>query len=277
MSCSAAQSALRAVSTVQQVSNATQGSGGSSSSSSLLSTISLEDTLQAVLAAILNGVSEVFEERQRFYQALAITMDELALTQQAGNYGLPMAIQMICTTPGPDDLPQPGPEVELPDEEMDDIALFRATGEIDENSGLVSVEIAARPAEAEEWATVTIRGGGWLLCALFESELHVDGELLRLDGSLESLEPTLDVAVWPDDPEAVELPTAVEVTMSFSLPLEVVAELLEAEELTFWIDDEALDLYPADSEPAQQLLDYLFMPSPEETELPEEILEQLVQ
>lgn len=275
------------------VQTAAQGAStiaNAANSGSERSGIDSQGTLQTILAAILTGVREIFQERQRMEQWILATLEPLAYADHALTVGIPAALDLVCSSPGPDDLAPPGAELQLPSEESDDdvIRLF-VGGELamsaDDIDNSVPVEAVIEASPTSD-ASLTIRGGGGLLCALFASELYVDGEPLRLtQEEAEGLEPTLQVRMWPEEQEVDEsesdldgdeLP-AVEVSLRFSLPLEVLAELISAEELTFWMGDiAAIELNPATSETATQLYEHLVgADEAEELEIPQEILEQL--
>ena len=280
LSCQMVQTATQAASTV----------ANAASSGSERSGIDSQGTLQTILSAILTGVREIFQERQRMNQWIIATLEPLAYADHALNVSIPAALDLVCSSPGPDDLAPPGSELQLPMEESDDdvIRLF-VGGDLamsaDDVDNRVPVEAVIEASPTSD-ASLTIRGGGGLLCALFSSELYVDGEPLQLtQEEAGALEPTLEVRMWPEESEVEEsvldqdddeLPS-VEVTLQFSLPVEVLVALIEAEELTFWRGDIAvIEINPATSETTAQLYEHLVGPEEsEETEIPPELIEQL--
>lgn len=280
LSCQMVQTAVQGASTI-----ANAASSGSESSG-----IDAQGTLQTILAAILTGVREIFQERQRMERWILATLEPLAYADHALTVGIPAALNLVCASPGPDDLAPPGAELQLPsEEEGDDVIRLFVGGDLamsaDDIDHTVPVEAVIEAAPDAD-VSLTIRGGGGLLCALFASELYVDGEPLRLtQEESEALEPTFEVRMWPEeseldesvaDEDSEELP-AVVVTLQFWLPVEVLVELISAEELTFWMGDIAtIELNPATSETAAQLYEYLVGPDEnDENELPPELIEQL--
>jgi len=280
-----ASSAVQSASTVAGLATGTSGLSGADSS----------DMLQTVLAAILSGVRDIFQRRQQLDLWLIGALDSLAMTEDALDNGLPAALALVCSSPGPDDLAPPDAELQLVDGSSVDEGVslrvggaFYLSADPDDEGMPVEVEIDAPPEGGD--VSIMIRGGGGLLCGLLSTELYVDGEPLRLDPSVaDSLEATLDIRAWPEDQgddaevdaladdDEERLPQAVEVALRFSLPAAVMAELLEAQELTFWAGDvAAAELRPADSDVASQLREAIVGPEEvEEPELPDEVIEQL--
>jgi hypothetical protein len=281
LSCQMVQTAAQSASTIAEAAN----------SGSERSGIDAQGTLQTILAAILTGVREIFQEQQRMEQWVLATLEPIAYADHALNVGIPAAIDLLCASPGPDDLAPPGAEITyLYEADEDELVRLVVGGDLapsaDDVDNTVAVEAVIEASPTSEDAVMTIRGGGALFCAILASELYVDGEPLRLESdAAESLDADLQVRLWPEDAEihepgstleSEELPN-VEVTLQFTLPVEVLAELLTAEELTFWMGDiAAVELYPAISETAAQLREHLVGPEePDEPEIPQEIIEQL--
>lgn len=298
-------------STIQNASTVAQAAGGA------VTGADSQGTLQTILAAVLTGVRDIFEHRQRTDQWLLATIESVGIAEEAAGYGLPAALELICVSPPPGDLPPPGlvslrlpgadpvewpavsddapvaeaeatdaapeePEAEATEEEV--TAVLQASGElaVGELAFPLAVTIEVAP---EEPARVTIRGGGAVLCALFDAELHVDGVPLRLDPEID-LAAAIDVRTWPPDDEGGEAAPeagegeelrAIEVEIGLSLPQETLVELLDAGELAVTIGEEvALSIAPAESEAARRLRDHLAGPPLDaEPELPEDLMNRL--
>lgn len=152
-------------------------------------------------------------------------------------------------------LDEPAPDAGEEEEEI----LFVATGELTDELHPVTLEISA---EADDLLRVRVRGGGWLLCALFEADLDVDGAQWDLPLHPE-LTPTLDVSAWTpeevglDPEETAEVLGAVEVVFTSPLPTDAVIELLTADQLLFWVGDIPIELYPLESAETQRFVSYL--------------------
>lgn len=317
-------------STVQNAATVAQAASGA------VTGLGSEGTLQTILAAVLTGVRDIFEQRQRIDLWLLATIESVGIAEEAVGYGLPAALELICVSPPPGDLPPPGAvsltlpgaatvewpaadddaseeagveaeapettdqaEVEAPVEEevaveaapvepevdvadVDAAAVLQASGEfgVGELWFPLTLTIEVRP---EEPARVTLRGGGALLCGLFDAQLHVDGVPLRLDPEVD-LDAAIDVRTWPPDEEGEaagegreEALRPIEVEIGLTLPQEVLVELLDAGELAVTIGEEvALSIAPAESEAARQLRDHLAGPPPDaEPELPEDLMNRL--
>lgn len=220
--------------------------------------------LQTALATLLSGVSELLQPQREFWLALAATIDDLSLTEQAANYGIPAAVARICQLPGPGELLEPplatseiSPEGEavgaastLADEESGERTSFVLAGYLGETELALRLELTLGAEQTE----VTLRSGGWLLCGLAEGELEVDGEPIEL-GDPEVSEPELSINVWPEDfEETATEPTAVEVTFRLRLDNAVLLAALEAEVITIWLAETAIDLYPEDSAQYESLV-----------------------
>ena len=104
---------------------------------------------------------------------------------------------------------------------------------------------------------VLLRGGGWLICGLSDGRVEVDDEPLEL-GVQEPLESAMTVSAWPENHEEMgERPTAVEVNFRARVDHDVILTILEAEQVTLWLEDTPLELYPSDSEALMRLHDWL--------------------
>jgi hypothetical protein len=237
----------RAAQMASQVGSATAGTSGGLDAG----------VLRTALSALLSGINELLQPQREFWLSLAAVIDDLALTDQAANQGIPAAVVLICRMPGPVELLETEPE-EPRGEDVE--APWVLAGQLGELGLPLRLEIEV----GLEASVVTLRGGGWLLCGLTEAHLEVDGYPLEL-GDAEQIEPELLLRVWPEDfEESGEPPRAIEVSFRMRLSNEVLIAAFEAERFTLWLGDAPIDLYPEDAEVSAPILAALRGPEVEE-------------
>ena len=163
-------------------------------------------------------------------------------------------LEQVCSTPAPGDMPAVETLFERHEEEDGSAAaILYVNAEIGESALPVAVEIHAD----SESADLHVRAGGWLVCAIYVTDLSADGELLDVS-SIENPQPTLEAEPWPeapDDPE--EQPQALDVRYSIHVSHDVLLQMFQAEELTIRIGQLPIEVSPGDSEPIAELLAYL--------------------
>jgi len=225
-------------------------------------TSSTTEVLQLVLTALTAIANDVFSGSRQLEADIAAVLMAHDLDTVFQVEGEMAALELLCAAPAPGDMPISGVVTEIPEPNEDEPIVLRVTGEVMEAGHVVSIELVADSEEIQ----VRIRGGGWLLCALFEADLEIDGAQwdLPLD---EGVSPTLDISTWPpedievDDPEHDGPIGPLEVLFSTPLPYEAAIELLEAERLVFWAAETPIELYPSDSEEVQRFLEQLRGPT----------------
>lgn len=244
LSCQMVQTTAQAASSATGVGGLLDAEGGS------------EGALEMILAGLLGGVTELLQPQRDFWLGVAATIDQLEMTDQAIQYGISAAIMALCSAEGPDDFAPEGSTFEVLDQDDAEAAQFVASGRLGEHTWPLEVTIVTTEADS----TVTLRGGGWLLCGLAEVDLLLDSEPLEL-GDQEILAPDLDVRIWPD-PDGDEAtdsvdPSAVEVTLTVTLEHEILRSIIEAELMTVFLADESFDFFLDEGESLGSLRDYL--------------------